>query len=167
MLSTHEDARSVRVKVVPTAQQRKAARLLADGMPIKRALTAAGYSEAQARKGVAAIRSRAGLCQALVEEGKRWTPEAREALIRGRLIWNVIHGVDHGVRSAKLLGSEKNLSIWRSNIQSGLVILNAPTIEPGNKQQLLETAEWEDSTIHDEPDSKRELLGVTRTPAKD
>jgi hypothetical protein len=70
-----------RERVTPTAQQRRAARLLADGVPIKRALIAAGYSDAQARKGVAAIRSRAGLCQALVEEGKRWTPEAREALV--------------------------------------------------------------------------------------
>ena len=69
MLATHVDTR--RVKVIPTKQQRKAARLLADGVPIKRALIAAGYSDAQARKGVAAIRSRAGLCQALVRPAGR------------------------------------------------------------------------------------------------
>ena len=116
------------MKVIPTKQQRKAARLLVEGVPIKRALIAAGYSDAQARKGVAAIRSRAGLCQALVEESQRWTPEAREALIRGRLIWNVIHGVDHGVRSAKLLGSEKGLSMWQRASQVGLVVLKAPPV---------------------------------------
>ena len=126
MHATHVD--TSRVKVIPTKQQRKAARLLADGVPIKRALIAAGYSDAQARKGVAAIRSRAGLCQALVEEGRRWTPEAREALIRGRLIWNVIHGVDHGVRSAKLLGSEKGLSMWQPASQVGMVVLQAPSV---------------------------------------
>ena len=102
--------------------------MLADGVPIKKALILAGYSDAQARKGVAAIRSRAGLCQALVEEGRRWTPEAREALIRGRLIWNVIHGVDHGVRSAKRLGSEKGLSMWQADSQVGMVVLQAPPV---------------------------------------
>lgn len=132
MLATHVDTRSGRVKVVPTTQQRKAARLLANGVPIKRALVEAGYSLAQARKGVAAIRSRAGLCQALVEEGRRWTPEAREALIRGRLIWNVIHGVDHGVRSAKLLSGEKNLSMWRGENQQGIVIVGAPKFRVEN-----------------------------------
>jgi len=141
MLATHVDTRPVRVKVVPTAQQRKAARLLADGMPIKRALIAAGYSDAQARKGVAAIRSRAGLCQALVEESKRWTPEARAALVRGRLIWNVIHGVDHGVRSAKILGSEKGLSMWQPQNQTGVIVIHAPR----NADKLLEFEPERDS----------------------
>jgi hypothetical protein len=166
MPAAHVDASSRRFKIVPTMRQRRAARLLANGVPIKRALVAAGYSEAQARKGVAAIRTRAGLCQALVEEGRRWTPEARAALVRGRLIWNVIHGVENGVRSAKLLGSEKDLSMWESDTQRGLVMINAPSVELVNKAQLLGTAEWNESTTDDKPNSKRDLLSVTRTPAK-
>ena len=138
MVATHVDTR--RVKVIPTEQQRKAARLLADGVPIKQALIAAGYSDAQARKVVAAIRSRAGLCQALVEEGRRWTPEAREALVRGRLIWNVIHGVDHGVRSAKLLGSEKGLSMWQRQNQTGIIVIHAPRNADKLRVWRLETA---------------------------
>jgi len=94
-------------------------------VPIKRALIAAGYSEAQAS---ASNRAALRCC----EEGRRWTPEAREALIRGRLIWNVIHGVDHGVRSAKLLGGEKNLSMWRREDQQGIVIVGSPKFRVEN-----------------------------------
>ena len=133
MLATHVDSRPRKIRIVPTIQQRKAARLLASGVPIKRALIAAGYSEAQARKGIAAIRSRAGLRQALVEEGRRWTPEAMAALIRGRLIWNVIHGVDGGTRSAKLLGSEKHLSMWHRDDQQGIVIVEVPRLPLENE----------------------------------
>ena len=138
MHATQVDTR--RVKVISTKQQRKAARLLADGVPITRALIAAGCSDAQARKGVAAIRSRAGLCQALVEETKRRTPEAREALVRGRLIWTVIHGVDHGVRSAKILGSEKGLSMWQRQNQTGIIVIHAPRNADKLRIWRLETA---------------------------
>jgi hypothetical protein len=119
-------------------QQRKAARLLANGVPIKQALVAAGYSEAQARKGVAAIKSRAGLCQALVEEARHWTPEVRAALIRGRLIWNVIHGVDRGARSAKLLGAEKDVSMWLKTEQQGVVGVSTRASFPEYNQRLLD-----------------------------
>jgi hypothetical protein len=120
--TAHVESPHKQTTLRPTPQQRKAAQLLVDGMPIRKALVAAGYSDKQARKGIAAIRSRAGLCKALEEENRRWTPEARAALIRGRLIWNVIQGTDRGVRSAKLLGQEHDLSLWRPEAQRRIVV---------------------------------------------
>jgi hypothetical protein len=130
------EGRDKRTRVRPTSQQRRAARLLADGVPIRKALVAAGYSDAQARKGRAAIRSRAGLCKALEEESRRWTPEARTALSRGRLILNVIQGTDHGVRSAKLLGQERDLALWRPEVQQGIVVVCPPRGMPSPEDLL-------------------------------
>ena len=72
----------------------------------------------------------------LAELGGNITVREQENLVRGRLVLNTIRGTDKGTPSAKALGSEKRVSMWRSNIQSGLVILNAPPMEPGSKRHL-------------------------------
>jgi hypothetical protein len=157
-----------------TAQQHQEfARAYVAGAPIKRALILAGYSPKQAKKGRVILNRSKGLRQALAAQGKllaelggNITVREQENLVRGRLVLNTIRGMDGGTPSAKILGSEKRVSMWQSDTQRGLVILNSPTVELGNKEQLLETVELEESTIHDEPASTRKLLGITRTPAK-
>src|SRR5438067_13932366 len=72
----------------PTKQRRKAARLLAQGASFTDALTAAGYSPAQARKGMAKVQKSRGLQEALLEEMKKFPPEVRRDLVRLRLVHN-------------------------------------------------------------------------------
>jgi hypothetical protein len=83
----------------------------------------------------------------LVELGSAISAQERVNLVRGRLILNTIRGIDKGASSAKVLGSEKRVSMWQSDTQRGLVILNSPTGELGNKEHLLGTDAWKDSTI--------------------
>jgi hypothetical protein len=154
-------------------QYQEFARAYVAGAPLKRALILAGYSPKQAKKGMAIVNRSKGLRMAIAQHGKllaelggNITAEEQENLVRGRLVLNTIRGTDGGTPSAKILGSEKRVSMWRSDIQSGLVILNSPTGELRNKEHLLGTDEWEDATIHDSPDGQRELLRFTRAPAK-
>jgi hypothetical protein len=87
----------------------------------------------------------------LAELGGNITVHQQENLVRGRLVLNTIRGADKGTLSAKTLGSERRVSMWRSDIQSGLVIIKAPPLPSAkSKDQLL----GEDTTNHDEPDSK-------------
>ena len=156
-----------------TAQQyQEFARAYVAGAPLKRALVLAGYSPKQAKKGMVVVNRSKGLRQAIAAHGRlladlgsNITRQQQEALVRGRLVLNTIRGTDKGTPSAKALGSEKRVSMWRSDTQTGLVILNSPTVEPGIKEQLLGTHEWEESTIHDEPNIERGLVSVTRTRA--
>src|SRR5688572_25458787 len=85
----------------PNRQQRKAARLIASGAPYKTALIAAGYSPAQARKGVERIVRSKALKEALRQEMERFPPDVRADLVRVRLLQNLINGEDRAVRSAK------------------------------------------------------------------
>jgi hypothetical protein len=154
-------------------QHRVLARAYVAGVPLTRALVLAGYSPSQARKGWAIVNRSKGLREAIAEHGKllaelggNITVQQQENLVRGRLVLNTIRGTDKGTRSAKTLGSEKRVSMWQRDTQRSLVILNSPTGELGNREHLLGTDESEDSTIHDERNRNRELLGFTGTPAK-
>jgi hypothetical protein len=110
----------------PTRQQRKAARMLASGASFTDALTIAGYSPAQARKGMAKILKSSGLREALLQEMEKFPPEVRAALVRRRLVQNVIDGEDHAVRSARLLGQDREVDMFaraQSDGQRPLVIM--------------------------------------------
>lgn len=142
-------------------QYREFARAYASGVSLKQALIRAGYSPAQARKGMAIVNRSKGLREAVAEHGKllaelggNITVQQQESLVRGRLVLNTIRGIDKGTLSAKALGSEKRVSMWQSDTQRGLVILNSPTGQLGNKEHLLGADEWEDLTIHDEPNCR-------------
>jgi hypothetical protein len=114
-------------------QHREFARAYASGVPLKRALIQAGYSPAQAKKGWVIVRRSRGLLDALAEQGKvlvhlgrSITGDDQEALVRGRLVWNTIFGLNAGVASAKALGSDKRVSMWKPEAQHGIVVLAAP-----------------------------------------
>lgn len=135
-----------------TKQHREFARAYVGGATLKLALVRAGYSPSQARKGWAIVNRSKGLRQAIAEYskllavlGESISVQQQESLVRGRLVLNTIRGTDNGTLSAKILGGEKRVSMWQNNTQRGLVILNPPTGELGNKEHLLGTDEWEDS----------------------
>lgn len=63
-----------------------------------------------------------------IEMGRDLTPEDQDAIVRGRLLANVIIGTDKGTMSAKVLGSDKRISMWQADAQVGMVILKPPPI---------------------------------------
>jgi hypothetical protein len=60
--------------------------------------------------------------------GKELTVEDEEAMVRGRLLENVIIGSDKEVQSAKQLGADKRVAMWQPDSQVGLVVLQAPPV---------------------------------------
>jgi hypothetical protein len=79
--------------------------------------------------------------------GKDLTPEEQAAIVRGRLLENVIIGTDRGVMSAKQLGADRRVSMWQPESQSGLVILQAPVVRKiGHAVPLLPPIEDEDDS---------------------
>src|SRR5713226_811374 len=82
-------------------QHREFARAYTNGVPLKRALIQAGYSPAQARKGMAIVSRSKGLREAVAEQGRLLrelgrdiTVQDQENLVRGRLVLNTIRGTD-------------------------------------------------------------------------
>jgi hypothetical protein len=69
----------------PSTQHRKAARLLAQGVSFKMALTEAGYSPAQARKGLAKIIRSPNFRTAVLREFRRVPLGLNAFLMRVRL----------------------------------------------------------------------------------
>lgn len=69
----------------PTSQHKKAARLLAQGVSYKIALTQAGYSPAQARKGMAKIIRSPNFRSAVLREFRRVPLGLNAFLMRVRL----------------------------------------------------------------------------------
>ena len=61
-----------------------------------------------------------------IEIGRDLTPEDQEAMVRGRLLENVILGRDDAVQSAKQLGADSRISMWQNDSQVGIVILSPP-----------------------------------------
>ena len=72
----------------------------------------------------------------LIELGQAFSPEEQECLVRGRLIYNTLLGIDKGTASAKALGSEKRVSMWRIEDHAGMVVLQVPA----SAERLLQAA---------------------------
>jgi hypothetical protein len=113
-----------------TKKQKKAGKLLAQGLNYTDAYTAAGYSQAQARKGKALLDGNEGMKEALIEEARRCPPEIQESLIEGRLISNIVSGEDRATASCKTLGSHRRLNMWEPEHQSRVVVYQvSPRLE--------------------------------------
>ena len=117
------------------------------GQPIHGVMIAHGYSEKQARKGWSNVPQKAIKLMSSSARGKRLrslgtiNPQDQEKLVRGRLVENCIEGKDSGSMSAKILGSEKSLSMWQPDIQSGIVFINAPACALADREKLLNPPE--------------------------
>ena len=126
--------------------QKKAASLLAQGESYSSALLAAGYSPNVAKKGRAGVpdavlRMVPKKAAKLRELGKLGSDVYRE-LVLGRLAENTIQGKDAGVMSAKTLGSTKELDMFRTESQVGVIVVNAPnSAEMGKLLESLDTPE--------------------------
>lgn len=126
------------------AQHKKLAELLTQDVPVGEALRKAGWSDRQSLKGWAAVPDKVFAqlpkkAQKLAALGKNTDRETRKDLVRGRLIQNTISGKDGGSLSAKILGSDSDLNMWQSELQQGVIVLNAPA-QAADKEALLKAA---------------------------
>lgn len=117
----------------PTERQRKAAELLANSdRPIRTVMVEAGYSQNTADLGRAGIPATVLALMPqesnLVDLGKCLNAGDQEALVRGRLVINVIKGRDEAVNSAYRLGMDKRVNMFQPDVQTGIVILNTPQV---------------------------------------
>ena len=112
---------------------RLAAEGLVRGLPVGTAMREAGFPESSCHNGKKGInrmiRAELGkLGRKYIRIGKDLTPEDQAALVRGRLVENVIVGSDKGTLSAKVLGSDKRVSLWTPDSAVGVVVLSPPPI---------------------------------------
>jgi hypothetical protein len=138
---------SSRAKFKTVQQHQEFARAYIAGATLKQSLIRAGYSAAQARKGIAILNKSQGLRRALVDQarllielGRAFRPEEQDCLVRGRLIYNTLLGIDKGTASAKALRSEKRVSMWQVDGHAGMVVLQVPA----NGEKLLAAAKYAD-----------------------
>jgi hypothetical protein len=111
----------------------KAAQGLARGLSARRALQEAGFPPSTVKNSTRGINRmiRAELAEIgkkYIRMGKELTPEDQEAMVRGRLMENVILGTDKGGMSAKQLGADKRVAMWQPDSQVGLVVLRPPEV---------------------------------------
>ena len=59
-------------------------------------------------------------------------PEIRAHILRSKLIENVANGKDEAVQSLKLLGQDKEVSMWQPESAQGvIVVVPPPKADPG------------------------------------
>ncbi len=123
--------------------------ILVKGKPIRTALLDAGYSQASANQGMARIKRSVPLAVAYAQQIERLKnlpappAEARAQIVRAKLLENVANNCDNAVQSLKLLGQDREVSMWQPEVQQGIVVLNMPTAlqDPEVRKRLLESAE--------------------------
>ena len=140
--------RGSHLKTGITDRHRKVARgILVEGKPIRTALLDAGYSQASANQGMARIRRSLPLAAAYAQEVERLKnnlvppPAVRAQIVRNKLLENVAKNRDNAVQSLKLLGQDRELSLWQPEAQAGIIILNAPPAlqDPEVRKRLLDS----------------------------
>jgi hypothetical protein len=123
------------------------------GNSIRKAMMEAGYCEAQAKQGWAGVPKK--VVQLIAKKGARLVEfgsidaATQEKLVRGRLVYNTIKGSDKGVLSAKALGSDKRISMFAPDIQTGVIVLQMPSSMIENKDKLLAADQDEAEHDHD------------------
>jgi hypothetical protein len=122
---------------------RKAAEGLARGLSVKQALEEAGYSPSMCNSGWRRVNltiqtELRRIASRYIKTGQQLTAEDQQNAIRGRLYENVVRGVDKGVMSAKVLGSDKRISMWQADSQVGVVVLQGPAVRQiGHEVEIL------------------------------
>jgi hypothetical protein len=128
--------RGSHLKTGVTDRHRKVAKdILREGKPIRQALLDSGYSQASANQGMARIRRSVPLAVAYAQEVERLKKmpvppaEVRAQIVRAKLLENVAENSDRAVASLKLLGQDREVSLWRSESQQGIIVINPPLRE--------------------------------------
>src|SRR5215471_2054138 len=142
-----EMPRGSHLKTGITDRHRQVARgILVEGKPIRQAMLDAGYSLASANQGIARIKRSQPLAVAYAQEVERLKnypvppAEVRARIVRAKLLENVASGKDESVQSLKLLGQDREVSLWQPETQAGVIIVNTPAAllrDPDRMKALL------------------------------
>ena len=109
-----------------------------EGKSLKDAFIEAGYSPAQARKGLGLLAERPGIAKAFGDERKKQinklvalgsaiTPQEQEKLARGTLIDEALQeGSKQRVRAAELLGKDRRVNMFEPETAINIAALNMP-----------------------------------------
>jgi hypothetical protein len=102
------------------------------GKPIRPALLEAGYSPPSANQGMARLRRSIPLAAAYAQEIARLknlpvpTAEVRAQIVRAKLLENLRNNRDNAVQSLKLLGLDREVSLWQPESALGLIVVQLP-----------------------------------------
>ncbi len=112
-------------------QLRRFAKAVANGSTLQQAMRSAGYSETTAKRGKASLSK--PMLAALAKQGAQLeylgglvSPERQEKIVRGRLLLNTFHGKDEAVQSARLLGKDRRVAMWKDDALNGVIVLQMP-----------------------------------------
>jgi len=129
--------RGSHLKTGITDRHRQVARkVLAEGKPIRTALLEAGYSQASANQGMARIRRSVPLAAAYAQEIERLrnlpvpTAEVRAQIVRAKLLENLRDNRDNAIQSLKLLGLDREVSLWQPENAQGIIVVQLPKVLP-------------------------------------
>ncbi len=125
--------RGSHLKTGVTERHRQVARkILVEGKPIRTALLEAGYSQPSANQGMARIRRSIPLAAAYAQEIERLknlpvpTAEVRAQIVRAKLLEKLRNNRDNAVQSLKLLGLDREVSLWQPESALGLIVVQLP-----------------------------------------
>ncbi len=125
--------RGSHLKTGITERHRQVARkILVEGKPIRTALLESGYSRPSANQGMARIRRSVPLAAAYAQEIERLKnlpvppAEVRAQIVRAKLLENLRDNRDNAVQSLKLLGQDREVSLWQPESALGLIVVQLP-----------------------------------------
>jgi len=125
--------RGSHLKTGITDRHRQVAKgILLEGKPIRTALLEAGYSRASANQGMARIKRSVPLAAAYAQEIERLKKlpvppaEVRAQIVRAKLLENLGNNRDNAVQSLKLLGQDRELSLWQPESTQGVIVIQLP-----------------------------------------
>lgn len=125
--------RGSHLKTGITDRHRQVAKgILLEGKPIRTALLEAGYSRASANQGMARIKRSVPLAAAYAQEIERLKKlpvppaEVRAQIVRAKLLENLRNNRDNAVQSLKLLGQDRELSLWQPESTQGVIVIQLP-----------------------------------------
>jgi hypothetical protein len=129
--------RGSHLKIGITDRHRQVAKgILLEGKAIRTALLEAGYSQASANQGMARIRRSVPLAAAYAQEIERLrnlrvpTAEVRAQIVRAKLLENLRDNRDNAVQSLKLLGQDREVSLWQPENAQGIIVVQLPKVLP-------------------------------------
>jgi hypothetical protein len=118
--------------------KRAAKAYVRQGRTLKDSFIEAGYSPAQAKKGMGLLAERPGIAKAFAEErqravrklaalGSALTPQEQEHLVRGALLDETLKGDSRQrVRAAELLGKDRRCQFFSPEVEINVAALNMP-----------------------------------------
>lgn len=128
------DAATIIMGASPQKDIKRFKQVYNDTGSIKQSALAAGYALNTAKQGITPlakpirsfILAKQRKLDKLANLGRSVDPQQQEDIARGAILANIAAGKDAAVQSIKLAGQDKRVSMWQSDIQTGVFIIEMP-----------------------------------------